>query len=103
MAATIQDHQDGFTYTGARSETVGPKVILGGKYLFFNTAADTTSALQMKMPDGSFIAVGSTTNFTTSAATAMIDLPPGTYQIVIVSAGTNVAGGLVKIPYNPAY
>jgi hypothetical protein len=100
MALATNTWGDGYTYTGATG-TVGPFVILGGKYLFFATAAGTSNTLEMLMPDGTYIAVGSTTTFSTSAATAMIDLPPGTYQNVVVTS-TAVAGGLVRIPYRAA-
>jgi hypothetical protein len=101
MALATHDTADGIVYTGATSSTVGPFVLLGGKYLFFAGAAGTSNTLNMLLPDGStYIAVGTSTTFSTSAGSAPIDLPPGTYEIVVVSASA-VAGGLVKIPYRP--
>lgn len=101
MALALNDWKDGVTFTGATGN-VGTFTILGGKYLFFASAAGTSNHLQMLMPDGSKLQdVGSSTNLTTSAGTAVVDLPPGTYQFTIVSAGA-VQGGLVRIPYRAA-
>jgi hypothetical protein len=98
MALVTNNYQDGVTYTGATSSTVGPFTILGGKYLLYGTAAGTSYSFNLLMPDGStYQAVYSGT---TSAYTQVADLPPGTYEIVIVSASAQ-QGGLVKIPYRP--
>ena len=104
MAAAVYDFADGFTFTGAKSETVGPKKLLGGKYAVFASAADTSDTFQFELPDNStFQNVGTSTTATTAAFFAVVDLPPGTYQFVIVSATNAVQGGVVKIPYNPSY
>jgi hypothetical protein len=93
--------KDGVTFTGATGN-VGPFSVLGGKYLFFATAAGTSNALQTLMPDGStFQSVGASTNLTTSAGTAVVDLPAGTFRFTIVTVSA-VQGGLVRIPYRAA-
>jgi hypothetical protein len=99
MALASTNWNDGFTYTGATGSTIGPFYILGGKYLFYGTAAGTSAVLNILCPDGStFTPVSSQT---TTAYAAMVDLPPGSYEIVVVSAGAQ-QGGLVRIPYRAA-
>jgi hypothetical protein len=101
MTVAINDWHDGLTFTGAVGN-VGPFTILGGKYLFFATAAGTSNALQTLMPDGStFQSVGASTSLTTSAGSALVDLPPGKYQFAIVTVSA-VQGGLVRVPYRAA-
>lgn len=102
MTVAVSEWNDGFTFTGATSD-VGPYTILGGKYLFFASAAGTSNALQMLMPDGStYQAVGgSGTALTTSAGNATVDLPPGKYKFAITTVSA-VQGGLVRIPYRAA-
>jgi hypothetical protein len=52
-------------------------VFLGGKYLFFASAAGTADSLDMLMPDGTtYQAVGTSTTLTTSPGAAPVDLPP---------------------------
>lgn len=99
MALATNDSKDGITYTGATG-TVGPFTVLGGKYAFYATAAGTSNVLNILMPDGS--TYSPVQSETTSAFYVMVDLPPGTYDIVVVTS-TAVQGGVVKIPYNPAY
>lgn len=99
MALSNQDTGDGLIYTGATNSTLTFR-ILGGKYWVFGSAADTTNVLSQLLPDNStYQAVDSET---TTLFGKVLDLPPGTYKIVTTSA-TAVQGGLVKIPYNPAY
>lgn len=99
MALVTQDTQDGVIYTGATGSTIKFR-ILGGKYWIFGSAADTTNVLSMLLPDNTtYQAVDSET---TALFGKGLDLPPGSYEIVTVSV-TAVQGGLVKIPYNPAY
>ena len=98
MALATNNYQDGVTYTGATSSTVGPFTILGGKYVFYGTAAGTSVVLNVLMPDGSTYSPAYSE--TTSAFFQMVDLPPGTYEIVVVSASAQ-QGGLVKVPYRP--
>lgn len=100
MALVTTDSKDGFVYTGATGSTVGPFTLLGGKYLFYATAAGTSNVLNILAPDGTtYTPVNSQT---TSAFATAVDLPPGTYEIVVVSVSA-VQGGLVKVPYNPSY
>ena len=97
MALAATTWHDGFTYTGATSSTVGPYPILGGKYLWYGSAAGTSAALNILYPDGTTYGIATTAQ-TTSAFAIAVDLPAGTYEIVVVSAGAQ-QGGLVKIPY----
>lgn len=99
MALVTADYRDGLTYTGATSSTIKFS-ILGGKYWVFGTAADTTNVLSMLLPDNAtYQAVDSET---TALFGKMLDLPPGSYEIVTTSA-TAVQGGLIKIPYNTSH
>jgi len=101
MTVAVNEWNDGFTFTGAVSD-VGPYSLLGGKYLFFASAAGTSNKLQMLLPDGStYQDVGTSTSLTTSAGTAPIDLPPGRYKLAITTV-SGVQGGLVRIPYRAA-
>ncbi len=100
MAITLTDYKDGVSFTGAVTASVIVFTLLGGKYAAFCTAADTTNVLSLLSPDGStYIAVDSET---TAAFYKVLDLVPGTYKIVVTTA-TVAAGGIQKIPYNPAY
>lgn len=100
MAVTTYDSKDGVSFTGAVTASVIVFTLLGGKYAFFSTAADTTNVLSVLSPDGStYIAVDSET---TAAFYKVLDLVPGTYKVVATTV-TVAAGGVQKIPYNPAY
>ena len=99
MALATNNWNDGFTYTGATGSTVGPFTILGGKYLFFGSAAGTSAILNILGPDGStFLPVNAQT---TSGYAVAVDLPAGTYEIVVVSVSAQ-QGGLVRVPYRAA-
>ena len=99
MALATTNWGDGFTYTGATSSTAGPFSVLGGRYLFFGTAAGTSATLNILCPDGTtYTAVQIET---TSAYASAVDLPPGTYEIVVVSVSAQ-QGGLVRVPYRAA-
>ncbi len=100
MAYALYDHGDGFTFTGARTANIPSGRILGGKYAFFASAASGSDTLNFLLPDNTtYQAVGTSTTLTTAAAFVVVDLPPGTYQFVLVATG-DVQGGLVKIPYS---
>jgi len=99
MALASTNWSDGFTYTGATGSTVGPFNLLGGQYLFYGTAAGTSVSLNMLCPDGStYTPVQAET---TSAYATVVNLPPGTYEIVVSSASAQ-QGGLVRVPYRAA-
>ena len=100
MSLVTNDWKDGITFTGATTGTVGPFTVLGGKYVFYATAAGTSVVLNILMPDGSTYSPAYSE--TTSAFFQMIDLPPGTYEVVVTTS-TAVQGGVIKVPYNPAY
>jgi hypothetical protein len=98
MTVATFDTGDGITFTGATGN-VGPVHLLGGRYMYFVSAAGTSQELDMLMPDAStYQAVSTSTTLTTSAGTAVVDLPAGTYRFTIVTSGA-VQGGLVRIPY----
>lgn len=101
MALATVNTNDGFSWTGATGSTVGPFALLGGKYMLATEAAGTSVTLQVVDQAGNAIPVTNAA-FTTSAGTIMVDLPPGSYQVVVVSA-SGVAGFLQKVPYLPAY
>lgn len=98
MTVAVTDYKDGFLVTGAvsASSPFGPFNLLGGKYMMTVTAPSTSAALQMEQPDGSYAAVGSSTNFTTSAAAVVVDLPAGSYKVICTS--TAFAFSLIRIP-----
>lgn len=99
MALVPTNWSDGFTYTSTAGGTAGPFTLLGGRYLFFGTAAGTSSTLNILCPDGSTFSPVSIQ--TTSAYSSAVDLPAGSYEIVVVSAGAQ-QGGLVRVPYRAA-
>lgn len=102
MVAVASDYKDGFAVKTAPSATYGPYTLLGGKYFFTTTAAGTSVALNYLQPDGStYTALGTSTTFTTSAGNAVVDLPPSTVQVVVVTS-TAIAFSLARIPYRGA-
>ena len=92
--------EDGVRFTGARTANTVSFRLLGGKYAWAQSAASTSSALSLLMPDGS--TYQSISALTTSAAYTVLDLPPGSYNITFV-ATSDVQGSVTKVPYNPAY
>jgi hypothetical protein len=99
MSLATHDTKDGITYTGATTGTVATFTILGGKYLHLGSAAGTSVVLNIICPDGSTaVPVNSQT---TSAFAAMVDLPPGEFNIVVTTSAA-VTGGLVRVPYLPS-
>ena len=101
MAQVVSDYKDGFVITGGRTGTIGPFSLRGGAYLLIATAASSSSELDVKAADGSFIAVGASTTLTTSAATALVYLPPCQVQVVLV-ATSDVAYSLIRVPFRAA-
>ena len=104
MAFALQDSGDGVNYTGARTANTFSFRLLGGKYSFYVSAASTSSQFNILLPDNTtYVAFSSGTTQTTSAAgPTVLDLPPGTYQMIFTATG-DVQGFIQKIPYNPAY
>lgn len=101
MTFAVSNWQDGVSYTGALTANSPITFrILGGKYFYYASAPSTSSALNILLPDeATYVAVSSSTTGTTSAVgPVMIDLPAGSYEIVLVATGA-VQGFLVKIPY----
>jgi hypothetical protein len=102
MVAVVSDYKDGFSVTGAvtAGSPYGPYSLLGGKYLFTTTAPSTTLTVNIRAADGTYIALGTSTNFTTSAGTAVLDLPP--CQIEVAVSSTSVGFSMIRIPYRTA-
>jgi hypothetical protein len=98
-AGTLADSRDGVTFTGAGNNDTTPTFgLLGGRYALIVHSSGTASAqLNVQAPDGSFVAAGAAV-----ATTAVFDLPPGLYQIVMgASAGTQ-SGALIRVPFRAA-
>lgn len=87
---------DGVSWTGAGNGDTTPTFgLMGGKYSLTTSSSGTASAtLQMKQPDGTFVSV------TPAVGTqgTVVDLSPGTYQIVMGAAAATAAGALIRIP-----
>ena len=102
MTAVVYDFKDGITATAIPANaTVGPFVLLGGKYMVaVDDSGTANGTLNMLMPDGTYIPVIPTF---TAAGTSTPDLPHGTFNWVAGSGITLGSLAVVKIPYNPAY
>lgn len=95
MALVTANNGDGITYTGATSSTIGPFSLRGGTYLWVSQAAGTSQNVSILGPDGStFLPVNSQT---TSAVVQVLSLPPGSYEIITVSA-SGIQGFLERVP-----
>ena len=92
---------DGVSFTGAAdSDTTPTFYLLGGRYMLETHSTGTAGAqLQIKSADGSFINIGSAA---AANAPVTLDLPPGTYQIVMGGAAGTAGGSLVRVPYRAA-
>lgn len=102
MTLAITDHKDGLVFTGAVTASAIKFTLLGGQYFYAISASDTTSELDILLPDGTtYQSVGSSTKLTTAAGAATVNLPPGSYQIAIASVAA-VQGLLVRVPYRSA-
>jgi hypothetical protein len=96
-AGSLNDFKDGVTFTGAANNDTTPAfTLLGGGYLLETHSTGTASAiLQIKDPDGNFVSFSATTP-------AVLDLPPGTYQIVMGASAGTAGGSLIRVPYRAA-
>jgi len=97
VTAVVNDAKDGVSFTAAKTaDTIGPFVLLGGKYVWGTSAPSTSTTLDILMPDGStwqpFIAA------VTAAAMTMLDLPAGTYKIIFTDT-TGTQGFVARVPY----
>lgn len=101
-SGTLNDFKDGVSYTGALNSDTTPNFsILGGKYGFGAHSSGTTVAtLNILTPDGTFVIAATALSAGTPYET--VDLPPGTFQIVMGAAATTQSGFLVRIPYRAA-
>ena len=96
----FNDSTDGVNFT-ALSATPATFRLLGGRYAFGASATwgGGSLTLQVQMPDGSTY-VAALPAFTADSVAA-VDLPPGTYRLVIATA-TGVMGFVVRVPYRAA-
>ena len=100
MTTTILFNNDGITATG-QSATVTGVNLLGGRYAFGVNATWGGGSVQLEvlMPDATTY-IAAAPSFTADG-TAVYDLPPGTYELVITTA-TAVQFFLVRVPYRAA-
>lgn len=100
-SGALVDFKDGVTYTGAANSDTSPTfTLLGGRYAMAVYSSGTASAqLNILMPDGTHFVACSAAATTT---TAVFDLPPGSYQIVVGASGGTQQGSLVRIPFRAA-
>jgi len=93
------DWKDGVNFLAG--DSLAAFTLLGGRYAFgiAATFGGGTVALQQLFPDGTTY-VNAATPLTTSGQ-QILDLPPGTYKINVVTA-TNVQGFVARVPYRAA-
>jgi hypothetical protein len=95
----FSDFYDGVRFSAISADTAA-FYVLGGRYLFQADATWGGGSVTLKglMPDG-------TTYLTiisfTAANSTSLDLPPGTYKVVVATA-TAVQGSLIRVPYRAA-
>lgn len=96
-AGTLSDFRDGVSWTGANNSDTTPSfTLLGGKYALTTNSTGTASVtLQSKQPDGTFVSVTPAIGSTGT----IVDLSPGTYQIVMGASAATASGALIRIPY----
>ena len=85
---------------GPVSATPATFVLTGGKYWWdaVGTFNGATVSLQRAGGDGEFVTVGANASVTVNGA-AVLDLPPGTYQVTISASATgNIWSSIVRIP-----
>lgn len=93
---------DGIQFTGISASTA-PFRLKGGRYVLAATATfgGGSIAVQMLMHDGATwvtpLNIAGSANTLTAAGTQVVDLPPGQYKIVIVTASA-VTVSLSSIP-----
>lgn len=100
MTVAVTNWYDGFKVTDASAD-VGPYTVLGGRYALMASATwgGGTVTLQALMPDGStYINIASPL---TADGAQLVDLPPGSYKLDIVTA-TAVQASLVRVPFRAA-
>ena len=100
MAGTVNNWNDGFSFTGG-SGTIGPYYILGGRYAFAMSATwgGGNAVLNILMPNGStYVQVAPTLS---ADGSSIVDLPAGEVEIVITTA-TAAMGFLARVPYRAA-
>lgn len=94
----FNDFKNGVSFSGL-SATPAAFTVLGGLYAFAVAATfgGGNVDLQMLMPDGTTYESVLTTVVTANGQ-RLVDLPPGTYKVVITTA-TAVQGSLIRVPY----
>lgn len=102
MAIAVNDFKDGLTFTGGGNGDAPTFTLLGGRY---DMAVNATFSggnidLQILMPDGSTYQSVLAAPFT-AAGSVVLDLPPGSYKIVVTTA-TSAQGFLIRVPFRAA-
>jgi hypothetical protein len=92
----VNDFKNGFTFTGA-SATQGPFTLLGGRYAIGVAATwgGGTVEVDLFLPDNSTLVDVMSAPFAANG-TALVDLPPGKYQVTITTA-TSVVFFLIPV------
>lgn len=101
MAIATSDFKDGISFTGGGNGDAPKFTLLGGRYAFavHATFGGGNVQLNVLMPDGTtYIAASAAL---TADGTQIVDLPPGSFEIVITTA-TGVQGFLIRVPYRAA-
>lgn len=97
---TLNDFQDGVSFTGAANSDTSPDFhLLGGRYSLAIYSSGTASVtLNVKIIDGSgtahYVACG-----TATTTADLYDLAPGTYQLVFGASAGTAAGALGRVPF----
>lgn len=100
MTATVSNFGDGLSFIGAGPTDSPIKfTLLGGQYTLAVAAGTWGSGsidFQVLMPDGSTFVSILTAPFAANGS-AVVEMPPGKYAIVIATA-TGVSGSLLRVP-----
>ena len=99
--AVVDSGGDGITFTGGGDGDTAKFRVLGGRYAVGVTATFSAGniAFNVLMPDGTTY-IAAMTAFT-AAGTAVVDLPPGSFEFVITTA-TNAQGFISRVPFRAA-
>lgn len=98
-SGTLVDSRDGVSFTGAvNSDTTPTFTLIGGRYALSLYSSGTASIiLNVKTPSGQFVACGAAVTIS-----ALFDLAPGSYQMVLGAAASTSDGSLTRVPFRAA-
>lgn len=98
-SGTLVDSKDGVSFTGAvNSDTTPTFNVLGGRYALSIYSSGTASVvLNVKTPSGQFVACGAAVTIS-----ALFDLAPGAYQMVLGGSASTADGSLTRVPFRGA-